>query len=270
MASMGARASNPLVIEGRGKASAAVIFLHGLGDTSAGWAPVCRQLSPHLPHVKFILPTAPSIPVTLNGGMVMPAWFDIISLSFGGPEDRPSITKSSNELIDLVIATATDKTNPIPLDRIVFGGFSQGGAISYHALLSLLRRAPVLPGAVASADVNPNSPAGVVALSTWLPLREDVMKELEAPAPAIPGQPEETGSARAARATTRLFHGHGSSDPLVAAVWGKKSFDATSELLPNPKGGKHIYRSYHGMAHSACDEEVTDLGKWLLQTLPPV
>jgi len=76
------------------KHTATVIFLHGLGDSGEGWAPVTKQLGQYLPHVKFILPNAPVQPVTLNLGMSMPSWYDIYSLSHLEQEDEKGMLQS--------------------------------------------------------------------------------------------------------------------------------------------------------------------------------
>ena len=107
--------------------TASIIFFHGLGDSGAGWLDAMEMLAPALPFAKFILPTAPIMPVTLNFGMSMPAWYDIISLNREGKVDEKGILTSKlvvDEFVEKEIA------NGIPANRIVVGGFSQGGAIS--------------------------------------------------------------------------------------------------------------------------------------------
>lgn len=103
---------------------ATIIFLHGLGDQGRGWEPVARQLRKQAPHIKWVLPTAPVRTVSLSGGYPMHSWFDIKSLRIGD-EDEVGIkaaAKSLDSLIQEEISTG------VPSERIVIGGFSQGGA----------------------------------------------------------------------------------------------------------------------------------------------
>src|SRR4051812_47172051 len=83
-------------------ATAAVIFLHGLGDTGDGWAPVAPVLATHLPHVKFVFPNAPRQRVTLNFGMKMPSWYDITSLTNYDNQDEAGIMESSFRINALI------------------------------------------------------------------------------------------------------------------------------------------------------------------------
>jgi predicted esterase len=129
--------------------SASVVFLHGLGDTSHGWAGAMHRLATALPHVRFICPTAPTRPVTLNMGMQMPAWYDLTGLGKRENEACDGLDDSRHSIMALVEA---EIDAGIPADRILLGGFSQGGACSlYCALL---------------AEV---SLAGVVCMSGYLP-----------------------------------------------------------------------------------------------------
>ena len=135
--------------------TATVIFLHGLGDSGHGWLPVAKQLwaVPGLSHVKWILPHAPSIPITLNGGMRMPGWFDLSTLDkLADPtaEDEAGLRRAV-EAVDKLVQAEVDAGTPE--GRIVLGGFSQGGAVALLTAISGRRKL-----------------AGVVALSTWVPL----------------------------------------------------------------------------------------------------
>lgn len=135
-------------VSGTEKETAAVIFLHGLGDNGDGWASALSGFN--LPHVKIICPHAPSIPVTLNMGALMPAWFDLKGLSPQTAEDEAGIKKAA-ESINAIIEH--EAKNGIPPHRIILGGFSQGGALSLYTALT-----------------SEHQVAGVVALSCWLPL----------------------------------------------------------------------------------------------------
>ncbi|TRZ04408.1 hypothetical protein DNTS_023514 [Danionella cerebrum] len=115
----------PTVVPAACKATAAVIFLHGLGDTGHGWAQAMAEI--RTPHVKYICPHAPIMPVTLNMNMAMPSWFDIIGLHPGAEEDVTGIKKASESIKALI---EQEVHNGIPSHRIVLGGFSQVNTLS--------------------------------------------------------------------------------------------------------------------------------------------
>lgn len=167
--------------------TATVIWAHGLGDTGFGWSPVAQSFG--MPWVKFIFPTAPVEPVTLNMGMAMNSWFDIFGLSADADEDTTGILSSAaylKGLVDKEIAAG------IPASRIVLAGFSQGGAIALTAGMAMDK--PV---------------AGVIAASTWLP-----RITMSSAADGMGGTP--------------LLQCHGTSDKVVLYDWGKMSFEKLS------------------------------------------
>ncbi|XP_061453795.1 acyl-protein thioesterase 2 isoform X2 [Rhineura floridana] len=112
--------ADAVTVSGAERETAAVIFLHGLGDTGHSWAEALSSI--RLPYVKYICPHAPRIPVTLNMKMVMPSWFDLMGLSPDAPEDESGIKKAA-ENIKAVIEH--EIKNGIPANRIILGGFSQ-------------------------------------------------------------------------------------------------------------------------------------------------
>ncbi|CAG9467310.1 unnamed protein product [Pedinophyceae sp. YPF-701] len=176
---MGLNYRAPLVREAQDEHTATVIFLHGLGDTGAGWFDVGQMLSPALPHVKFVFPNAPDRPITLNMGMRMPGWYDIAALdAIDAKEDADGINESVRYVKELVAA------EKVPSDRVVVGGFSQGGAIA----LGMLRTDVPL--------------AGVAGLSTYMPLHT---------------QP---GVVAATHKQTPVFQAHGDADQVVAFSFG--------------------------------------------------
>lgn len=119
-------AASPVIIDAVARHTASMIFLHGLGDTGYGWAPMMRELAPKLPFMRFILPHAPKRPVTLNGGMLMPAWYDIYSLDeTERREDIKGLEASAATILDLV---KKEEASGIPLQRIFIGGT---GAMQY-------------------------------------------------------------------------------------------------------------------------------------------
>eukprot|EP01100_Stratorugosa_tubuloviscum_P015217 TRINITY_DN8599_c0_g1_i1.p1 TRINITY_DN8599_c0_g1~~TRINITY_DN8599_c0_g1_i1.p1 ORF type:complete len:222 (-),score=81.58 TRINITY_DN8599_c0_g1_i1:7-672(-) len=114
------------------KHSASIIFLHGLGDTAHGWSDVCERFNRKLPYIKFILPTAPIKPVTINGGFRMTSWYDIVGLSSRDSENCEGIEDSRNIVMQLV---AKENEIGIPPNRIMICGFSQGAALSLFTVL---------------------------------------------------------------------------------------------------------------------------------------
>ncbi|KAG8587946.1 hypothetical protein GDO81_005830 [Engystomops pustulosus] len=142
--------TDAVTVPGGERETAAVIFLHGLGDTGHGWAEALSAIK-H-PHVKYICPHAPRIPVTLNMKMVMPAWFDLMGLSPDAPEDEAGIKKAADSIKSII---EHEVKNGIPANRIVLGGFSQGGALSLYTALTCQHKL-----------------AGIVGLSCWLPLQK--------------------------------------------------------------------------------------------------
>ncbi|XP_035230864.1 acyl-protein thioesterase 2-like [Stegodyphus dumicola] len=185
--------SSPVVISAASKHTASVIFLHGLGDTGHGWA-ASLQLQ-RIPHVKYICPTAPTMPVTLNNGYRMPSWFDLRSLDADGPEDEEGIKRASEAVFQMI---ANEEEKGIPSHRIALGGFSQGGAL---ALYSALRCTKPL--------------AGVVALSCWLPLYKQF------PVAAV------------GNLDIPVLQCHGELDTVVPYKWGKMTHELLKTFMTN-------------------------------------
>ncbi|KAI0147422.1 Phospholipase/carboxylesterase/thioesterase [Xylariaceae sp. FL1272] len=226
----------PLVMSAVAKHTATVIFMHGLGDTGFGWASAVEmwQKRGKLNHVKFVLPHAPSIPVTVNGGMVMPAWFDIAAL--GGSlddikknQDEPGHLKT-REFVHGLIQAEIDAG--IPSNRIIVGGFSMGAAMSHLSALTAKVKL-----------------AGVVGLSSWLPLDHK-----------FPDLVKEAGNVNQ---DTPIFMGHGTVDPYVPFPLGQ----LTAETLKQ-QGFSVEFKSYPGMAHSACLEELMEVESFMAKQLP--
>ncbi|KAJ3629753.1 hypothetical protein MTP99_014123 [Tenebrio molitor] len=120
----------PIVIAATAKHTATLIFLHGLGDTGQGWASAMAALRPA--HVKVICPTAPTMPVTLNAGFRMPSWFDLRTLDASGPEDEEGIKQATKQIHTMI---DNEMKEGIPANRIIVGGFSQGGALAMYSAL---------------------------------------------------------------------------------------------------------------------------------------
>jgi phospholipase/carboxylesterase len=147
-------------IEPQGPANAVVIWLHGLGADGNDFVPVARQLtlSPTVA-TRFIFPHAPSIPVTINGGYVMPAWYDILEMSLERKVDLPQLRASAAAVVQLI---EREITRGIDSQRIFLAGFSQGGAVVYEAALSYAKPLGgllILSSYFASADTIELHPA---------------------------------------------------------------------------------------------------------------
>ncbi|KAL1524372.1 hypothetical protein AB1Y20_019269 [Prymnesium parvum] len=201
--------------------------IHGLGDTNMGWLDVAGHLHQELPYCKFVLPNAPISPVTLNGGMAMPSWYDISSL-----EDRKEQTctgiEESKDMITSLIQQEIEAG--IPVDRIVVGGFSQGGAMSIYAGLQY-----------------PAKLAGVLVMSGYFARAEDFKL-----APAA--------------ADTPVLHFHGKEDMTVRLEWARSSASALKEL--GVRDYKLV--ELDDLAHSASMEEIAAVVRWLKARLPQV
>jgi phospholipase/carboxylesterase len=197
---------------------ASVIWLHGLGADGFDFAPVVDMLN--LAQVRFILPHAPSMAVTRNNGYVMPAWYDLYAPSESQQEDLAGITRSEDYLNSLI---ENEIKRGIASDQIVLAGFSQGGAIALH-----------------SATRYPKKLAGVLALSTYLPLKATLAKQ-----------------AHAANLATPIFMAHGRADDII-------SLDrALASRLSLQESGFNVQWHEYPMAHSVCAEEINDIRLFL-------
>nr|XP_025044173.1 acyl-protein thioesterase 2 isoform X2 [Pelodiscus sinensis] len=126
--------ADAVTVSGAERETAAVIFLHGLGDTGHSWADALSSI--RLPYVKYICPHAPRIPVTLNMKMVMPSWFDLMGLSPDAPEDEAGIKKAAENIKAII---EHEIKNGIPAKRIVLGGFSQAASNGVNKDIAILQ-----------------------------------------------------------------------------------------------------------------------------------
>jgi phospholipase/carboxylesterase len=169
---------------------ASVIWLHGLGADGYDFIPVVRELdSLGTPAARYVFPHAPTRPVTINGGYVMRAWYDILGAGLVQREDEDGI-RDSQQHVEALIAREVERGTP--RDRIVLAGFSQGGAITLQT--GLRQREPL---------------AGLMALSSYLPLAAAFSAERAEASRAVP-----------------IFMGHGRSDPVIPLARGIASRDA--------------------------------------------
>jgi len=196
---------------------AAVIWLHGLGADGHDFEPIVPELRLPKP-VRFVFPHAPIRPVTINQGMRMRAWYDIFQFG-GGPEDEEGI-RASQKLLEKLIADERGK-------KIVLAGFSQGGAIVLQTALRY-----------------PERLAGVLALSTYLPLSASLGNEA---APANKDVP--------------IFMAHGRFDDIIPIDRAKRSREMLEKL------GYPVTWKDYPMPHSVCAEEIGDISRFLATIL---
>lgn len=172
-------------------ADAAVIWLHGLGASGHDFEPIVPELRlPESLAVRFVFPHAPEIPVTVNGGMVMPAWYDITAMDLERKLDEGQLLQSAQRTADLI---EREMTRGIDSRRILLAGFSQGGAVAWHAGLSF-----------------PSPLAGLMALSTYF-----ATAHVTLPSEANRNLP------------VHIFHG--SQDPVVPEVLGQRAAEQLRE-----------------------------------------
>lgn len=199
-----------------------VIWLHGLGADGHDFEPIVPELvRPNWPAIRFVFPHAPVRPVTINGGMQMRAWYDITSLDFNLPrEDAAGVEASCAEVEQLI---ARENERGVPSSKLILAGFSQGGAIT---LAHGLRRSERL--------------AGLVALSTYVPLADQTLAQL-------------TEAGR----STPIFMAHGSRDPVIPCAIGERSAQRLQAA------GLELQWQRYPMEHAVCMEEIGDLAQWL-------
>ena len=202
-----------------------VIWLHGLGADGHDFEPIVAELNfKNKNKTRFVFPHAPSIPVTINNGMVMPAWYDIVAPRIDAKQDEKGIRYSSKQIIQLI---ELEMANGIESKNILLAGFSQGGAIVLHTGLRFNK-----------------SLAGIMALSTYLPLDTHVSNEVNNANKKIP-----------------IFYAHGSNDPVVPITLAEMSKDFLTNL--SYKVDWHLY----SMEHSVIPQEIDDISDWLEKTL---
>ena len=211
--------------------TASVIVLHGLGADGNDFVPFAKELDLHtVGAVRFVFPHGPMRAVTINGGNVMRAWYDIrgAELVAGGKarEDETGL-RESRALVEALIVK--ERSRGVPASRIVLAGFSQGCAM---ALMVGLRHEERL--------------AGLLGMSGYLPLSESTGAERHAASVDVP-----------------VFLAHGSSDPVVPIARAVASRDALVAL------GHRVEWHTYPMGHSVCAKEVADVNHWLLQVLAP-
>ena len=203
---------------------ASVIWLHGLGADGHDFEPIVPELRlPDTLQVRFVFPHAPIRPVTLNQGMRMRAWYDVAQLG-GGPEDEAGIRESGSVVQQLI---QEQIKRGIDTPRIVLAGFSQGGAVALHTALRY--SAPL---------------AGVLALSTYLPLAATLKEEMSAANRKLP-----------------IFMAHGLYDDIIPLARAEQSRKILADA------GYELQWKTYPMPHSVCAEEIADLARFLHKVL---
>ena len=207
--------------------TAAVIWLHGLGADGHDFAPIVPELGAVREWTRFVFPHAPARPVTINFGMTMRAWYDIRDEG-GTLVSDPDDLRDSQRTVEALIED--EVRAGIAADRIVVAGFSQGGAVALQAALR-----------------NPRRLAGLLALSTYLPLARTLAAERSAANADIP-----------------VLMAHGDHDPLVGLDRAVASRDALLDL-----GYEVEWRTYP-IPHAVCPEEIRAIAAWLERVVPEV
>jgi phospholipase/carboxylesterase len=198
-----------------------VLWLHGLGADGHDFVPLVPELvRPNWPAMRFVFPHAPVRAVTINAGMRMRAWYDIRDFDLANRADAEGVAVSTAQVGALL---DREHARGIPPERTFLAGFSQGGAITLAA--GLHRTRPL---------------AGLIALSTYLPMAVDAARE--ALAPQAHSQP--------------VFLAHGDADPVIPVQAGHASAETLRTL-----GFDVTWRTY-AMPHAVCPEEIRDLGDW--------
>jgi len=208
-------------IETGSEPAGAVIWLHGLGADGHDFEPLVPEL--RLPEdlaLRFVFPHAPIRPVTINAGMRMRAWYDIVAIDRRARQDEEGIRASAAATVELI---EREQERGIAAGRIVLAGFSQGGAIAIHAALRYPQRL-----------------AGLIALSTWMPLGETLAAE---------------GSA--ANRDLPVFMAHGRQDPMVPVTLGEQTREALAAA------GYPLEWQTYDMPHAVCPAEIADISAWL-------
>jgi predicted esterase len=222
------------------KHTATLIYLHGLGDSGEGWGSTFEEVSrTQFPYLKVVLPSALARPVTLNYGMTMPAWYDLKGLSESSEEDTKGFQETMNNLRE-IIKNEMEEHN-IPSNRIMIGGFSQGGSCALYLGLTYEKKL-----------------AGVLGMSTFLLQRESFRELL---------------LSSSQNTETPVLMCHGTADQVVRFEWGQKTYNGIKDLLREKLGREpeHVqFKSYSGMGHSGSPQELRDVAQFIKQCLPQI
>lgn len=209
----------PCVEIGSENSSHSVIWLHGLGADGHDFEPIVNELN-LTQNIRFIFPHAPSMPVSINNGIVMPAWYDIRSAQIDQTQDADGIKKSQRAILNLI---EREIERGVKSQNIILAGFSQGGAITLHTALRYEK--PL---------------AGIMGLSTYLPLVESVENEIHI-----------------ANKNTPIFLAHGEHDPVIPLQLALNTQTTLKTL------GYDAELKKYQMEHSVCPLEIDDISDWI-------
>jgi phospholipase/carboxylesterase len=209
--------------------SASIIVLHGLGADGNDFVPIANELDlAAVGPVRFVFPHGPTRPVTINGGYVMRAWYDVLGASFelrdSTREDEAGLRESRSLVEELI---ARERERGVAANRIVLAGFSQGCAMTFMTGLR-----------------HPERLAGLLGMSGYLPLAGKLAAERSA-----------------ANADVPIFQAHGTQDPVIPIARAIASRDALTAL------GYDVEWHTYPMPHSVCGPEIVDMNRWLVRVL---
>ena len=209
--------------------SASIIVLHGLGADGNDFVSIAQELDlTSIGAVRFVFPHGPTRPVTINGGYVMRAWYDILGAELGpggAPREDEAGLRASQALVEALIAA--ERARGIAASRIVLAGFSQGCAMAFMTGLRHRKRL-----------------AGLLGMSGYLPLADRLAAERSP-----------------ANADVPIFQAHGTQDPVIPIGRATASRDALKAL------GYDVEWHSYAMPHSVCGPEIVDMNRWLLRVL---
>ena len=203
----------PCVEIGSSDATHSIIWLHGLGADGHDFEPIVNELTLNQ-NIRFIFPHAPSMPVSINNGMTMPAWYDIKAAEIDALQDEAGIKKSQHSIIDLI---EREIERGVKSENIILAGFSQGGAIALHTALRYDK--PL---------------AGIMGLSTYLPLADSVANDVHD-----------------ANRKTPIMLAHGKHDPIIPFNLAKKTKEHLNQLGYSTE--LHAYEMEHSVCPEEID-----------------
>jgi phospholipase/carboxylesterase len=203
-----------------------VIWLHGLGADGHDFEPIAPMLN--APHLRFVFPHAPEIPVTINMGWIMPAWYDILTLEEVPERENADHIRVSAERVRELVRRENERG--VPTENIVLAGFSQGSALSLYLAMR-----------------HPERFRGILILSGYLILAENLEAEVHE-----------------ANRDTPVLCCHGSQDPLVTRDRGRQAHDRVEALSPDRPVEWHEFP----MGHEVCPEEIEVVRRWLAERFP--
>lgn len=224
------------VIKPKGKHQATVVFLHGIGDNGQSWSQLLETLP--LPNIKWICPTAPSLPITLFGGFPSTAWCDVTDLSENGEEDLEALDAAAAHVVNLLSTEPSDV-------KLAIGGFSMGAAGALHSATCFAQ------GKFLNGNPYPTNLSAILGLSGWLPGSKTLDEKLVA----------EEAARRASTLPILLCHGR--ADDVVRFKFGEKS----AQKLMSSGFNNVIFKDYSSLGHYTIPEEMEEVCSWLTSKL---